>query len=73
MKYLRQHRPVAALLENVEEMSRESQDSDNVAFFLEQLEGLDYSLATKLLEASHFGLPQARKRAWPGSSEQIRV
>ncbi|CAE7413547.1 unnamed protein product [Symbiodinium sp. CCMP2592] len=64
MKYLRQHRPVAALLENVEEMSRESQESDNVAFFLEQLEALEYSLATKLLEASHFGLPQARKRAW---------
>jgi hypothetical protein len=64
LRYLRFFRPVVCLLENVEEMARDEDDSDNVAFFLSSLEGLDYSFATRVMDSSRFGLPQTRRRAW---------
>ncbi|CAE7242160.1 unnamed protein product, partial [Symbiodinium sp. CCMP2456] len=64
LNYLSSFRPAVALLENVEEMARDSEDSDNVAYFLGRLEEMDYAFATKLLDSSNYGLPQKRLRSF---------
>ena len=64
LKYLNDWRPAVALLENVEEMAREADESDNVSYFLEELEKLGYAMATKLLDSSHYGMAAIRRRAW---------
>ena len=64
LDYLRIHRPVVCLLENVEEMGRDEDKSDNVAFFLEKLEELGYVVASHVFDTANFGLPQHRRRAW---------
>ena len=64
LRYLETHRPMVALLENVEEMARDADVSDNVLYLFNELEKLGYAFATKLFDTSHYGLPQARKRAW---------
>ena len=55
---------MVALLENVEEMARDADVSDNVLYLFNELEKFGYAFATKLFDTSHYGLPQARKRAW---------
>ena len=64
LKYLNDWRPAVALLENVEEMAREADESDNVSYFLEELDKLGYAMATKLLDSSHYGVAAIRRRAW---------
>ena len=64
LNYLKNFRPAVALLENVEEMARDCEESDNVAYFLGKLEDLEYAFATKLLDSSNYGLPQRRLRSF---------
>lgn len=64
IEFLRVHRPVVCLLENVEEMGRDEDKSDNVAFFFEKLEEHGYVVASHVFDTADFGLPQHRKRAW---------
>ena len=64
IEFLRMHRPVVCLLENVEEMGRDEDKSDNVAFFLDKLEEHGYVVASHVFDTANFGLPQHRKRAW---------
>ena len=64
LEFLRVHRPPVCLLENVEEMGRDEDKSDNVAYFLEKLEEHGYVVASHVFDTADFGLPQHRKRAW---------
>ena len=62
--YLRDWRPSVAILENVDEMAKDADESDNVRYFLSELDSMGYAFATKLLDSSHFGMAANRRRAW---------
>ena len=64
LSFLKNCRPPVALLENVEEMGREADVSDNVSFFFSELDNLGYAMATKVMDSIQYGVPQVRKRAW---------
>ena len=60
--YTKLVRPAIVILENVDEMSRES--SPNVMYLHQAFADIDYAGASKVLNTSDYGLPQARVRAW---------
>ena len=62
--YLRDWRPSVAILENVDEMAKDADESDNVRYFLSELDNLGYVFATKMLDSSDFGMAANRRRAW---------
>ena len=64
LAFLKNCRPPIALLENVEEMGKEADVSDNVSFFFSELDNLGYAMATKVMDSIQYGVPQVRKRAW---------
>ena len=60
--YAKLVRPAIVILENVDEMMREN--SPNVTYLHQAFADIEYAGASKVMNSSDYGLPQARVRAW---------
>lgn len=57
------HRPKVVFLENVKNLQKHD-EGKTLSTIISTLEGLDYTVYTKVLNTSHFGLPQNRERIY---------
>jgi hypothetical protein len=63
--YIRVHRPLIVIFENVENITRSiAGDQPQVAVVMSTLQGLGYSCSWRVLDSRFFHVPQRRRRCW---------